>query len=124
MRNCQISRQKTKYLRSLSNAILNGALDFNLHEQMSVSDIRRQLTSIKGIGNWTVDIYLMFCMQQKDIFPLGDIAVVNAALELTTAHNKEELAVISESWKPLRSLSAYFFWHYYLCKRNRRPTTW
>ncbi|GJM36073.1 MAG: 3-methyladenine DNA glycosylase [Saprospiraceae bacterium] len=119
MRNCQISRQKSKYLRALSTAILNKDIDLFGLPQLNEFEIRKQLTQIKGIGNWTTDIYLMFCLQSKDIFPIGDIAVVNTVKELSEAKTKEEISLLAEKWKPFRSLAAYFFWHYYLKKRNR-----
>ena len=118
----QVSRQKSKYLRELSTAILNNHIDLDELPNLSEAEIRKQLTGIKGIGNWTVDIYLMFCLQAKDIFPIGDIAVVNTMKELTTAGTKEEVITLVERWKPLRSLATYFLWHYYLIKRNRKSS--
>lgn len=120
MRSCQISRQKAKYLRGLSEAILNGVIDLEKLSKLDESTIRKQLTSIKGIGDWTTDIYLMFCLQAKDIFPIGDIAVVNTVKELTDAKTKEEILLLAEQWRPYRSLAVYFLWHYYLNKRNRQ----
>ncbi|MEO6221159.1 MAG: DNA-3-methyladenine glycosylase 2 family protein [Ginsengibacter sp.] len=120
LRSCQISRQKSKYLRELSEAILNKNLDLEDLPNLSEADVRMQLTAIKGIGNWTVDVYLMFCLQAKDIFPVGDIAVVNTMKELTTARTKEEIILVIERWKPLRSLATYFLWHHYLTKRDRK----
>ncbi|MEZ5082240.1 MAG: hypothetical protein R2750_02120 [Bacteroidales bacterium] len=119
MKTCQISHQKASYLRALSSAILKGDINLSELPKLDETEIRKQLTAIKGIGEWTVDIYLMFCMQSKDIFPLGDIAVINTVKELTVAKSKEEIILLAEKWKPLRSLAAYFFWHYYLKKRNR-----
>lgn len=119
MRACQISKQKTTYLRALSTAILQKQIDLKTLHTMDEASVRMQLTSIKGIGQWTTDIYLMFCLQAKDIFPMGDIAVVNTIRELTDAHTKEEIVQLAEQWKPNRSLAAYFLWHYYLKKRNR-----
>jgi DNA-3-methyladenine glycosylase II len=119
MLSCQISRQKAKYLRALSTAILNGEIDLLKLPGLSEPEIRTQLTSIKGIGHWTTDIYLMFCLQAKDIFPIGDVAVVNTIKELSSAQTSEEILLLAEQWKPLRSLAAYFLWHYYLKKRNR-----
>jgi DNA-3-methyladenine glycosylase II len=118
-RNCHISRQKAKYLRALSEAILSGKLDLEALPKLSESEVRNQLTAIKGIGHWTTDVYLMFCLQSKDIFPIGDIAVVNTVIELTEAKTKEEIILLAEKWKPLRSLAVYFLWHHYLMKRNR-----
>lgn len=77
------------------------------------------LTAVKGIGHWTTDIYLMFCLQSRDIFPIGDIAVVNTIKELTSARTQDEILGLAEKWRPLRSLATYFFWHYYLRKRGR-----
>lgn len=119
MRSCQISRQKTKYLRALSTAILNGDIILEDLSKLNETEIRKQLTSIKGIGEWTTDIYLMFCLQSKDIFPIADIAVVNTIKELSGAKTKEDIILLAEEWKPLRSLAVYFLWHYYLKKRNR-----
>jgi DNA-3-methyladenine glycosylase II len=119
MRNCQISRQKALYLRSLSAAVLNGDLDLDKLSKLEEPEVRRQLTGIKGIGNWTADIYLMFCMKAKDIFPVGDIAIVNTVRELYDVKTSDEILLIAEKWKPLRSLAAYFFWHYYLGKRKK-----
>src|ERR1035437_10274309 len=81
MRTCQISRQKSKYLRALSLAILEGKLDLDKFQKLTHSEIRVQLKAINGIGDWTVDIYLMFCLQEKDIMPFGDIAIVNTLKE-------------------------------------------
>lgn len=120
MRDCHISRQKTKYLRELSMAILENRLDIEGLTELEEAEIRKQLTSIKGIGNWTTDVYLMFCLQAKDIFPIGDVAVVNTMKELTGAQTKEEIMVLAEKWKPLRSLATYFLWHHYLEKRGRK----
>jgi DNA-3-methyladenine glycosylase II len=119
MRECQISKQKSTYLRELSSAILSGNVNLENFRQLPETVVRQQLKSIKGIGDWTANIYLMFCMQAKDIFPSGDIAVINTIKELTTAVTHDEITVLAESWKPFRSLASYFLWHYYLRKRNR-----
>ena len=108
MLRCQISRQKAKYLRALSNAILAGEIDLNELSKLSEPEIRKQLTSIKGIGDWTVNIYLMFCLQATDIFPIGDIAVVNTVKELSDAKTKENVILLSEKWKPYRSRASNF----------------
>jgi len=119
MRNCYISQQKAKYLRNLSNALLKEELI--LEELVSLEEplIRERLTSVKGIGNWTADVYLLFCLQHKDIFPVGDIAVVNTIKELYKVGTKEEILKIADCWKPFRSLGTYFMWHFYLSKRRR-----
>ncbi len=119
MRDCYISRQKANYLRELSEAVVSGKLNFEQIHPLEEKEIREKLTSIKGIGHWTTDIYLLFCLQHKDIFPIGDIAVVHSMKELYKINSKEEILEISESWQPFRSLGTYFMWHYYLKKRGR-----
>lgn len=119
MRACQISRQKAKYLKALSAAIVEGTIDLPGMDGLEDEVIREQLTSVKGIGNWTTDIYLMFCLQKKDIFPIGDIAIVKSVRELTGLKTKEEILSLSEKWKPFRSLATYYLWHYYLSTRKK-----
>jgi len=119
MRACQISRQKAKYLRALSQSVIKKELNFDELSEMDAVDVRKRLTSIKGIGNWTTDIYLMFCLQNKDIFPLGDIALITTINELTNIKSEEGIIRFTKKLKPLRSLTAYFLWYYYLKKRKR-----
>lgn len=119
MRQCQISKQKSRYLKELSKAILDGEIDLNRLPELPVPEVRTQLTIIKGVGDWTTDIYLMFCLQAKDIFPVGDMAVVKTVKELTCVVSKDEIIQHSERWNPYRSLATFFLWHYYLSKRNR-----
>ena len=121
MRICQISRQKAIYLRALSTAIIDGVIDLGKLPKLKESEVRKQLTGIKGIGDWTADIYLMFCLQSKNIFPIGDIAIIKTVKELSEAKTKEEILILADNWKPFRSLAAYFLWHYYLSKRNKPP---
>lgn len=119
MRACQISRQKANYLRALSQSVIKKELNFDELSEMDSVDVRKRLTSIKGIGNWTTDIYLMFCLQNKDIFPLGDIALITTIKELTNIKSEEGIIRFTKKLKPLRSLAAYFLWYYYLKKRKR-----
>jgi len=119
MRSCQISRQKAKYLRALSQAVINKELDFDELSVTSADEVRDKLTNIKGIGEWTTDIYLMFCLQNKDIFPLGDVALIKTIKELTRIKTEPGIVLFTKKLKPLRSLAAYFLWYYYLKKRKR-----
>lgn len=117
---CGVSRQKTKYIKALSEAILNEQLNLESLAHKNPELVRAELIKIKGIGNWTIDIYLMFCLNSLDIIPLGDIAVVNTMKELFDLHTKEEMEEKSQNWKPFRSVATYFLWHYYLEKRGRK----
>jgi DNA-3-methyladenine glycosylase II len=119
MRLCQISRQKASYLRALSEAVVERRLVLSELGRQDLGLTREQLTAVKGIGQWTADIYSMFCLQAKDVFPLGDIAVMSAAIELHPGSARFDIERLSERWKPYRSLAAYYFWYYYLSARGR-----
>ena len=121
-RTCGISRQKTQYIKALAQAILSKELDLESLASKEPEIVRQELIKIKGIGNWTIDIYLMFCLESLDIIPLGDIAVVNTMKELLDIHTKEEMEIYAQKWKPYRSVATYFLWHYYLEKRGRKIT--
>ena len=121
-RTCSVSRQKTKYIKALAEAIISKELDIESLALKNPELVREELIKIKGIGNWTIDIYLMFCLNSLDIIPLGDIAVVNTMKELLDIHTKEEMEIYAQKWKPYRSVATYFLWHYYLEKRGRKIT--
>lgn len=119
-RSLGVSRQKTKYIKILSEAILNKELDVESLASKPAKQVREELIKLKGIGNWTIDIYLMFCLQEPDLIPLGDIAVINTIKELLDIHDKQEMEIHAEQWSPYRSYATYLLWHYYLSKRNRK----
>lgn len=121
LRNNGISKQKMVYLKALSNAVLNKELQLETLSEQTEENIKSALTAIKGIGNWTAEVYMMFCLQKENVFPIGDIALQNTLKELYPVTTKEEMVLLAENWKPYTSLATYFFWHYYLKKRNREP---
>lgn len=121
-RNCGVSRQKTSYIKALANAVNNKDINLESLPFKSPALVREELINIKGIGNWTIDVYLMFCLQSTDILPLGDIAIVNTIVELFNIHDKNEMEILSKSWSPHRSVATFLLWHYYLGKRNRKVT--
>jgi DNA-3-methyladenine glycosylase II len=114
-----VSRQKTSYIKALSIAILNKDIDLESLPVKTADQVRQELIKIKGIGNWTIDIYLMFCLQAPDLLPLGDIAVINTIKELLDIHEKDAMEVHAVQWSPYRSYATFLLWHYYLNKRNR-----
>ncbi|WP_310379741.1 DNA-3-methyladenine glycosylase 2 family protein [Flavobacterium sp.] len=119
-RNFGVSRQKTSYIKALALAILNKDLVLTSLPNKSPQQVREELIKIKGIGNWTIDVYLMFSLQEPDLLPLGDIAVINTIKELLEIHSKEEMEVYAQKWAPYRSMATFLLWHYYLQKRNRK----
>lgn len=118
-RNIGVSRQKTSYIKALSHSIIHNEIDLESLATKSAQQVREELIKIKGIGNWTIDIYLMFSLQAPDIIPLGDIAVVNTMKELLDIYDRKEMEIYSSKWSPYRSMATYLLWHYYLQKRNR-----
>ena len=121
MKACYFSRQKTTYAKCLAEAVLNG--DLNLKKLVHENDdtIRTVLTKIKGIGNWTVDVFLMMCLHSTDIFPLGDIALINSlkhVKKLPQHTPVQELAAVTVLWKPYRTIAAYLLWHAYICRKG------
>lgn len=119
-RSAGVSRQKTTYIKALSTAILNGELDLESLPFKPSMQVREELTRIKGIGNWTVDVYLLFCLDHPDVIPLGDVAIVNTIKELLDIHYKVEMQLYAEKWSPYRSIASFLLWHYYLEKRGRK----
>lgn len=118
-RNFGVSRQKTSYIKGLATALINENLDLQSLSIKTAEEVRAELIKIKGIGNWTIDIYLMFCLQAADLLPLGDIAVVTTIKELLNINDKEAMESHTQKWSPYRSFATYLLWHYYLKKRNR-----
>jgi DNA-3-methyladenine glycosylase II len=118
---CYCSRQKTAYIKYLAEAIISGQIDLEAMEQMPDDVIRTKLTALKGIGNWTTDVYLMFVLQHADVFPIGDLAAVNALKQVKNLPKditREELLAVTEQWKPYRTIAAMLLWHYYLSQRT------
>jgi DNA-3-methyladenine glycosylase II len=121
-RSLGVSRQKTKYIKCLSEAILDKSIDLESLPSKPADQIRSELIKIKGIGNWTIDVYLMFCLQSPDVIPLGDIAIVNTIKELLSIQDKQEMEIYTQKWAPHRTFASFLLWHYYLQKRGRKIT--
>jgi DNA-3-methyladenine glycosylase II len=122
LKDCYFSRQKIVYTKHLANTILNNELNIDELSRMDDDMVRSTLTKIKGIGNWTVDVYLMMVLQRCDLFPLGDVALMTSIKEtkkLSKEISKEAIAVIASRWKPYQTIAAFILWHSYLCKRKR-----
>jgi DNA-3-methyladenine glycosylase II len=126
MRACYFSRQKMLYARHLAEAITSKKIQLKKLSAAPDEEIRIALKQVKGIGDWTADVFLIFALQRPDIFPIGDLAMVNALKEvkqLPKQTAKEELLQIAESWRPYRTIAAMLLWHHYLCTRMARMKT-
>lgn len=117
LRACYFSRQKTIYVRHLAQALITGEIDLDSLAQLPDEEVRSRLLALKGIGHWTIDIYLIFVLKRTDIFPIGDLAAVNALRrikKLDKEASREDLLNLSLHWQPYRSVATMLLWHYYL----------
>jgi DNA-3-methyladenine glycosylase II len=121
LRFCYFSRQKTAYARELATAIQSRKLQLKKLSGATDDIVRHELKKIKGIGDWTADVYLMHALRRTDLFPLGDIALVKSLKEVKGLHlntSKEKMLAIAEPWRPYRTIAAMILWHEYIQKRG------
>ena len=121
LRACYFSRQKTVYARHLAEAFISKKIQLNKLTASHDDHVRGVLKQVKGIGDWTADVYLLFALQRTDIFPIGDLAMVNALKEvkqLPVHTSKEEMLLLADAWRPYRSIAAMMLWHHYIKTRN------
>ncbi len=118
LRACGLSRQKQGYARSLAELVTSGALDLHTlppDDEEAIS----ALVSIKGIGRWSAEIYLLFAEGRRDIWPAGDLAVqiaIGQILGLPARPSEKETRALAEGWRPHRSAMAILAWHHYNTK--------
>ena len=114
---CYFSRQKTVYSRGLATALTEGDLSLHALATLPDDEVRAKLILLKGIGHWTIDVYLMFVLQRTDIFPMGDLAALNAlrrVKKLSRDVSKEHLSKVVAGWQPYRTVATMLLWHLYL----------
>lgn len=111
------SRQKRGYARGLATGILEGDPDLEEIARSSDSEARERLMSVRGIGAWSADIYLLMALGRPDVWPRGDRALIVAlrhAKGLGADPADEDAAALAEAWRPWRSVAARLLWHLYL----------
>lgn len=121
LRACYFSRQKMVYARELATAVQSKRINLKKLSLLHDDDIRATMIQLKGIGHWTIDVYLMHALQRTDLFPLGDIALINSlkeAKQLPKDITKEAMLAIAEPWRPYRTIASMILWHAYIKKRN------
>lgn len=121
LRACYFSRQKIQYSRILANKIVSEKLNLEELNEMDEAAIRKILIKLKGIGNWTVDMYVLMSLHYSDIFPPGDLATIRAVYELELVApeaTKEEIIEYMKCFSPNRSVATYILWHFYIQKRR------
>ncbi|MEO5739441.1 MAG: DNA-3-methyladenine glycosylase [Vicinamibacterales bacterium] len=113
LRGVGLSRQKLGYMRDLSRKMLDGSINTAGLQGMSDDEIVAELTKIKGIGRWTVEMLLIFRLTRPDVFPAGDLGIVKAvqkAYNLRKIPDVKRLHAIAERWRPYRSVASWYLW--------------
>ncbi|MBX3268316.1 MAG: DNA-3-methyladenine glycosylase 2 family protein [Acidobacteria bacterium] len=116
------SRQKSAYARHLAEAVLEGRIDLEAIASLPDAEAKAELQRLKGVGEWTSDIYLLMALLRPDVMPKGDIAL-HAAWHRVSGEPKpaaDEFLAIAERWRPFRSVAARLLWHYYLSEKGVR----
>ncbi len=113
MKSFGLSNKKIEYIKLLSNNIIRGNINLKLLEEKEDEEIINELTKLKGIGRWTAEMFLIFCLGRKDVFPLNDLGIKKALQKwYFNYENVDEQYIIelSNIWKPYRSIASWYLW--------------
>ena len=117
-----LSAAKIKTLKNIARELAAERLNFDVLANEDADAAHNTLTALHGIGPWTADVYLLFCLGHGDAWPAGDIAIqegVKVGLGLKTRPTPKEMAPLGEPWRPLRGAAAHLWWSYYRVLKNR-----
>jgi DNA-3-methyladenine glycosylase II len=117
------SRQKSAYSRNLAEAVLSNQIDLEKLETLENEEVKAELKRLKGIGDWSADVYLLMSLLRIDIMPKGDLALHVAWKNLNNLPNRptsDEFLIIAEKWKPYRAVAARLLWHFYLSEKRQK----
>lgn len=115
LRGCGLSRPKIAHIRSIAEAVESGALNLKRVARASDEDAQAELVAVKGIGPWTADVYLMFCLGRWDVFPHADVGLSEAYRMITgerQRHPPKTFLKTAERWRPYRGVAAHMLWSY------------
>ena len=113
LRGVGLSGQKVGYLRDLCARIADGRLQLDELDSLADEDVIERLTSVKGFGRWTAEMFLMFRLHRPDVLPVGDLGIVTAVQRLYRLRDRPEpkrLLKIGEAWRPYRSVACWYLW--------------
>jgi DNA-3-methyladenine glycosylase II len=122
LKSAGLSAPKIRTLRALAEAVVGGTLPLDALADRPADETHAALTAVKGIGPWTADIYLLFCLGHPDAFPAGDLAVQEAArlaYRLDARPTAKALEAMAEAWRPWRGAAARVLWAYYRITKER-----
>lgn len=113
LRAAGLSYSKAAYLRDLAQRVRSGELDLEALPQLSDREVSEMLTAVKGLGQWTADMFLMFHLGRPDVLPVGDLGIRNAALAaygLRKLPTPDRLERLARPWRPHRTLACLYLW--------------
>jgi DNA-3-methyladenine glycosylase II len=117
-----LSAAKIKTLKNLARELTAERLNLDVLAEEDADAAHHTLTALPGIGPWTADVYLLFCLGHGDAWPAGDLAVqeaVKIGLGLKTRPTSKQMAPLAEPWRPLRGAAAHLWWAYYKVLKRR-----
>jgi DNA-3-methyladenine glycosylase II len=117
-----LSAAKIKSIKAIANALAKGELDLDRVAQSDADTAHAALIEMHGIGPWTADIYLLFCLGHADAWPAGDLALQESAriaLGLAERPSAKQMAAIGDAWRPWRGVAAHLLWAYYHVVKRR-----
>jgi len=126
LRDCGMSRPKVAHMRSIAAAVTSGALCFERVQTCDPDTARKELLSVKGIGPWTADLFLMNAVGHVDAFPIGDVGVMQAYKQLSkaeTRHSAKDFTALAEHWRPFRGVAAHLLWGWLNAQRGAQTET-
>ena len=113
MKSFGLSNKKIEYIKLLSTDIIKGNINLNSFEEKEDEEIINELTKLKGIGRWTAEMFLIFCLERKDVFPLKDLGIKKAIQRWYFNHeypDEQSIIDLSNIWKPYRSIASWYLW--------------
>jgi len=113
MRKAGLSFRKIDYVRNLADYFENNSFHKKDVEKMSDQEISKELIQIKGIGQWTVDMFLMFTLNREDILPCKDLGIqkgIKKILNMKNLPSKKEMENCSRKWRPYRTIACWYLW--------------
>jgi len=110
LRSAGVSRQKARYLHALAEAFADGHLAGVRFARLSDDEIIERLTRIVGIGRWTAEMFLMFSMRRRDIFPVDDLGIRRGMARLFDVTDEEAMVARAERWRPFRTVASLYLW--------------
>jgi len=113
LRSSGLSYQKVNYIRDLSEKWQDGTINLSDIDSMTDEEISSELIKVKGIGQWTADMFLMFTLGRPDVFPFGDLGIQKGFMVLTNMNRlpvQKEMERKTKKWQPYRTVAAWYLW--------------